>query len=155
MTCRLMSKQWCGGRPSENVAARDEDPAAVKHTFKEILFITDRDQKGIQLSDPEDLQGYLAYLACQVMEKLDHLAHLAHQAHQAPLQYMAQVRECDFAFHCTCECIGTHSHPPTHTATSFTYLFFHLPTCPAHLNQVAPLSSPALYRFLLGGVSWN
>lgn len=61
------------------------------NTFKEILFNTDRGQKGTQLLDPEDLQGYLAYQAYQVMEKLDLLAHLDHLDHQGPLQYMAQV----------------------------------------------------------------
>lgn len=78
-------------------------------TLKQILFIINRDLKGIQLLDPEDLQGCLAYLVYQVMEKLDPLAH---QAHQDPLQYMDQVRGSDFAFHYVCEHICTLTYPP-------------------------------------------
>lgn len=120
---------------------------------KKHCFITDRDQKGIQLLDPEDLQDYRAYLAYQVMEKLDPLAHLAHQAHQDPLQYMAQVRGCDFTFHCICECLCMCPHPHHHCL--YIYLFFHLPTHSAHLIQVASLFPPALYQFILEGASGN
>lgn len=109
-----------------------------------MLFIANRDQKGIQLLDPEDLQGYLAYLAYQVMEKLDLLDHLDPLAHQDHLQYMAQVRGCEFAPCCVCECMGMQPYPPLplplHTCA-------HLLTHSAHLNWVAPLSFYALYRF--------
>lgn len=98
------------------------------------------------MSDPEDLQGYLASLAYQVMEKLDLLAHLAHQVHQDPLQFMAQVRGCDFAFTVYVSAQAC-AHSPTHTLP--------LPTCssscPTTLHTYVRLfpSPPALYWLLL------
>lgn len=114
-------------------------------TFKEILFITDRGQKGTQLLDPEDLQGYLACQAYQVMEKLDLLAHLDHLDHQAPLQYMAQV---SFS---VCMQVQPRAHNSHMTNSFISGRLSHLPTLSAYLNQVVPHSPPALHQFLLGG----
>lgn len=85
-------------------------------------FLTDRDQKGTQLLDPEDLQGYLAYLAYQVMEKLGLLAHLDHLDHQAPLQYMDQV---SFSL-----CVWVYIHVPSTTQDQFFHTWQVVP--PAH-----------------------
>lgn len=40
ITYRLMCKQWCGGKPSENVATRDEGPAAVKLIHSKKYFLS-------------------------------------------------------------------------------------------------------------------